>query len=115
MNPNEILLIGLKRKVAAVARRDGRILWSTVIPGGMGQGFVTILSDGARVFAYTNGSLHCLDLQNGRLLWSNDLPGYGYGIGSLALPGLANAPDSTTVAALVAAEQASASAANAAA
>ena len=54
---------------------------------------VTVLADGQRIFAHTQGTLHCLDLANGQLLWSNELPGYGYGLASLCLPGGPTAPD----------------------
>jgi len=98
MNSDDILLLGLKRTVSAISKLDGRSLWDTTLPGGFaGYDFVTVLSDGQRVFAHTEGKLFCLDLANGRILWSNDLPGYGYGIASLCFPGGAAAPDPTAV------------------
>lgn len=87
MNSSDILLLGLKHRVAAVSRQDGHILWSTDIKGGMGNGFVTITADHTQVFAYSDGHLHCLELLSGRILWSNELQGYGYGMASLAIPG----------------------------
>jgi outer membrane protein assembly factor BamB len=97
MNSDNILLLGLKRTVVAVSKHDGGTLWATKLPGGVGMDFVTVLSDGAQVFAHTDGKLHCLDLANGQLLWSNELKGYGYGIASLCFPGGASAPDAATV------------------
>jgi len=97
MNSDNILLLGLKKTVTAISKADGTILWATRLPGGMGSDFVTVLSDGQSVFAYACGSLHCLDLGNGHLQWSNGLPGYGYGIASLSFPGGPTAPDLAAV------------------
>lgn len=97
MNSDEILILGLKRSVSAISRRDGRVLWQSRLPGGVGDGFVTVISDGALIYAHTQGKLHCLDLADGRLLWSNELIGYGYGIASLCLPAGPAAPDIAAV------------------
>lgn len=97
MNPDEILLIGLKKRVAAFSKLDGRELWSTELPGSMGSAFVTVLCDGRHVFAYAGGHLHCLDIFSGQTLWQNDLPGYGYGMATLALADGRSAPDAAAV------------------
>lgn len=112
MKAHDILVIGLKHRVAAISRIDGRELWSTELSGGMGQGFVTLLSDGAQVFAYASGHLHCLDLATGRIIWTNEMPGYGYGLGSLALPNGQSAPNIPSVQAIMDADSAAASAAS---
>jgi outer membrane protein assembly factor BamB len=94
MNSDNILLLGLKNTVTAISKDDGQILWKTELPTThSGDEFVTVLSDGRFVFAHTEGKLHCLDLANGQILWSNDLKGYGYGIASLCFPGGPSAPD----------------------
>jgi len=96
---SDILLLGLKGKVTAVSKIDGSILWCTELKGGVfsSGGFVTLISDGKYVFAYSTGQLHCLDLATGEPQWANDLPGYGYGLGSLCLPGQGSAPDMATL------------------
>ncbi len=94
MNSDEILLLGLKQSVTAISKHDGQTLWKTELPGSLsGDDFVTVLADDRFVFAHTEGKLHCLDLANGQVLWSNKLPGYGYGMASLCFPGGAAAPD----------------------
>jgi outer membrane protein assembly factor BamB len=94
MNSDNILLLGLKQSVTAVSKHEGQTLWKTELPTTLsGDDFVTVLSDGLLVFAHTEGKLHCLDLANGQILWSNDLKGYGYGIASLCFPGGSSAPD----------------------
>lgn len=101
MNPEDILLLGLKARVTAISRKTGQQIWSTALPGGMGYDFVTLLNDGERIFAHTKGRLHALDVASGQLLWSNELSGYGYGVASLALPGGPSAPDPQAVAHLL--------------
>jgi outer membrane protein assembly factor BamB len=94
MNSDNILLLGLKYSVTAISKVDGQTLWKTELPTALsGDDFVTMLSDGRLVFAHTYGKLHCLDLANGQVLWSNDLKGYGFGIASLCFPGGTSAPD----------------------
>lgn len=92
MNTEDILLLGLKSSVTAISKLNGCILWTTDLPSGLGDGFVTVLSDGMRVYAYTYGELHCLELDTGRRIWSNELKGYGYGLASLCLPAGQSAP-----------------------
>ncbi len=94
MNSDNILLLGLKHSVTAISKQDGEILWKTDLPITLsGDDFVTVLSDETRVYVHTEGKLHCLDLANGQMLWSNELRGYGYGVASLCFPGGATAPD----------------------
>jgi outer membrane protein assembly factor BamB len=97
MNPDDVLLLGLKASVTAVSKADGKKLWKTQLPGGMGDGFVTLLSDGTRIFAHSQGRLHCLDAESGKILWSNGLPGYGFGLASLAFPRNASSPATAAV------------------
>ncbi len=98
MTSDEILLLGLKHSVTAISKRDGQTLWKIELPGSVsGDDFVTVLADDRFVFAHTEGKLHCLDLANGHLLWSNKLPSYGYGIASLCFSGGAAAPDAGAV------------------
>jgi outer membrane protein assembly factor BamB len=104
MNANDIVLLALKHKVTAIAKSDGRHLWCTEIRGGLVSGgdFITLASDDTHVFAYSGGHLHCLELFSGRLLWSDELPGYGFGLASLCLPGHGSAPDHAAVKQLMA-------------
>jgi outer membrane protein assembly factor BamB len=111
MNPSDILLLGLKKRVAAISKLDGQELWSTELSGSLGTEFVTVLCDGSKVFAYTGGHLHCLDLESGQVLWHNDLPGYGYGLATLALADGRSVPDTAAVKVLLDEAAASSSAA----
>src|SRR4051794_17934678 len=97
MKPDDLLFLGVKSRVLAISRRDGVTVWSAQLPCGIGQAmFVTLLFDGSHLFAHTHGQLHCLDWASGRVLWTNDLPGCGYGIASLCVAGGVFAPDAAT-------------------
>ncbi len=94
MNSDNILLLGLHHSVTAISKTDGTVLWKTDLPTNLnGHEFVTLISDGKLVFVHAEGELHCLDLANGQLLWSNNLRGYGYGLATLCCPGIGSAPD----------------------
>ena len=97
MNNQNVIFVGVKRTVIALTKGEGRILWSTKLPGGLGSGFVTVACDERYVFAHSDGKLHALDLDSGRLLWSNALTGLGYGLASICVPGEMSAPSSTLV------------------
>ncbi len=84
---DQIVVLGMARRVAAISKSDGAILWSTELSNALGNPFVTLVLDSDRIFAGCAGHLHCLDLATGRILWTNELPGYGYGLASLCLPG----------------------------
>ncbi len=92
MTSDELLLLAVKARVLAISKRDGRTIWITELPGGLSSGFVTLLADDKHVFAHTKGQLHCLALSDGTLRWTNELPGCGYGIASIAFPGGGSAP-----------------------
>ena len=88
----EVVLLGVKRTVIAFERKTGRRVWSRELASGMSGDFVTVIADDTRVYAHTHGKIYCLDLATGTVLWEDQLPGLGYGIASLALPGSGSAP-----------------------
>jgi outer membrane protein assembly factor BamB len=45
----------------------------------MKSGYVTLLLDGDRLIASTNGYIFCLDPLTGEILWNNPLKGFGMG------------------------------------
>jgi outer membrane protein assembly factor BamB len=115
MNSNDIVLLGLKQSVTAISKADGGVVWCTELGGGgMGGSFVTLICDAERIFAYSGGSLFCLELTTGRFLWQNELSGYGYGLASLCVPGFGSAPDTATITRLLAQQEAAAAGAGSA-
>jgi outer membrane protein assembly factor BamB len=105
MATNDIIFLGLKSQVTAISKFDGSIVWVTPLPGGMGDTFVTVACDGEKVYAYTKGSIHCLDMLSGKLLWSNGLQGYGYGTACICVPGHPQSTDAVLHAKMVLDEQ----------
>jgi len=103
LNPADIVFLGLKGKVTAISKSDGKILWVTELSGAQ---YVTMTADATRLYACTYGKLFCLDISTGEILWKNGLSGYGYGVASLHLYGFPPALDSTTYEAIRAAEAA---------
>jgi len=111
MNPADLLLLATKNHVVALHKDTGEVLWKTKLNGGSGWGgeFVTLLADEQLVFAHARGTVSCLELATGKILWTNELKGLGYGLASLALPGGASAPNSATMQALAAQQDAASS------
>lgn len=114
MNPSDVILLGMKKKVAAVERATGRILWEKKLRGGQGD-FVTLLCERGLVFACAGGHLHCLELATGAELWQNELSGYGYGLASLCVPDGPSAPSAAALASFAKQQAAVAASAGAAA
>jgi outer membrane protein assembly factor BamB len=106
MKAPEIILIGVKHSISAVSRANGQVLWTTKLPGGLGSDFVAVTCDGERVFAHSSGQLFCMDLSSGQMLWTNELRGYGYGLATICVPGMASSPDLATVRAIQAQREA---------
>jgi outer membrane protein assembly factor BamB len=89
----DLIVLGMSGRVATISKTDGHIIWSTELNSSLGSNFVTLLIEGNRIFASCAGHLHCLDLGTGEILWTNELPGYGYHLASLCLPGGKSSPD----------------------
>ena len=94
VNADDIVLIGVKQSVIAFLRNSGQRLWVADLGSGIGSGFVSLIADEARVYVHSRGELCCLDLFSGKELWRDGLPGAGYGVASLALPGRSSVPPS---------------------
>ena len=106
MNPSELLVIvALNTSVAALLKSSGKMVWQTDLPGIVGDRFVTLTADASHVFAYAKGKLHCLDTKTDRVLWTNELKGFGYGIASVCVPGVPSASDPTAYAQMEAEKQ----------
>ena len=85
------IYIGIKGRVLALDRASGMQLWQTRLKG---LDFVNVAWDGDRLYAATSGEIFCIDPSDGSILWHNPLKGYGWGIVSIAGPGISpsNAP-----------------------
>ena len=78
----DMVFVGLNRRVIALDRFDGHIVWEWKAP--RGSGFVSILLDGDRLVASVSGYVYCLDPVYGQVVWENALRGYGTGYATLA-------------------------------
>lgn len=85
---DRVVLLGVKHTIIAFDRQTGARLWTRDLGGGMTADFVTLIADETRAYAHARGRFYCLDLTTGALLWQDELTGLGYGIGSIAVPGV---------------------------
>jgi len=81
--PQHIVLF-LNGNVVRIDPLTGQVVWATKQPKGIHGRFATILIDGDVVLVGTNGHLFALDVEDGRILWLNELKGMGFGLVSVA-------------------------------
>ncbi|MBT8486522.1 MAG: PQQ-binding-like beta-propeller repeat protein [Phycisphaerales bacterium] len=81
-DPDDLVFVGLRGHVAALARDTGEIVWKWKSP--KGSNYCNILLDGDCVLVGIYGYLYCLDAATGALRWHNPLKGFGMGVTSLA-------------------------------
>ncbi|MBE7490678.1 MAG: PQQ-binding-like beta-propeller repeat protein [Planctomycetes bacterium] len=95
--PEHIVLF-LNGNVVRVDPLTGQVLWVTRQPKGIHARFATIVIDGDMVLVGANGHIFALDIEDGRVLWLNELKGMGYGLVTVATAG-PQAPGQATAAA----------------
>ena len=78
----DLVFVGFNRRVVALHRDTGELIWSWKSPNG--SGFPAILLDGDRLIASVHGYTYCLDPITGEQLWANSLPGLGMGTACIA-------------------------------
>jgi outer membrane protein assembly factor BamB len=81
MTIEQLIFIGLRGYVIALDRDSGETVWTN---DKLKSGYTTLLLDGDRLIASTNGYMYCLDPLTGDILWQNPLKGYGVGVTDLA-------------------------------
>lgn len=81
---SELLFVGIKGHVVALEAYDGTERWRTKL---VGNDFVSVASDGDRLYAAARGEVFCLDRTTGTVLWRNGMKGLGWGLASLLPPG----------------------------
>jgi outer membrane protein assembly factor BamB len=99
---NSLVFVGLNGRVAALNRRSGTTVWTWKAPKPRGwtTGYVSLLVlDEKQLIASVNGYTYCLDPRTGREQWSNELPGFGTGVTSIAALGRHNSNDVVVAAA----------------
>ena len=101
----DLAYVGLNRRVLALDRYTGEIVWEWKSP--RGAGFVSLLLDGDRLLVGVSGYVYCLDPLYGQLVWENQLKGYGTALTSFASVHGSNA-DGAAVASIAQARRAAA-------
>ena len=95
------------RRVIALDRADGHVVWEWKAP--KGSGFVSLLLDGDRLMVGVSGYIYCLDPTYGQVVWENPLKGYGSAVSLIV--SVNGSADGTTAAAAIAEQTAAAAAA----
>ncbi len=80
-----LVYIGIKGCVLALDRATGEQIWSTALRGGE---FVNVILSDNELYGATKGELYCLDPATGHIRWHNPLKGLGWGLVSIAAPGV---------------------------
>ncbi len=82
MNLSDLIFTGFNRRVAALDKRTGKIIWQQKLHNG--QTYVTLLLDGDVLIVAVDGYMYGLDALTGAQLWFNEMAGFGAGVTSLA-------------------------------
>ena len=82
MNLSDMIFTGFNRRVAALDKRTGEIVWEQKLR--KGQQYVTLLLDGGVLIAAVDGYMYGLNALTGEQLWFNEMAGFGTGVTSLA-------------------------------
>ena len=82
MNLSDLVFTGFNKRVAALDRNTGAIVWQWKAPSG--TSYTSLLLDGDRLIVSVQGYMYALDAATGRELWANEMAGYGFGVASLA-------------------------------
>lgn len=82
MSIADLVFTGFNKRVAALHRDTGEILWQWTAPSG--SSYTSLLLDGDRLIVSVHGYMYALDATTGHQLWMNEMSGFGYGVASLA-------------------------------
>jgi len=81
MNLDQLVFAGFNRRVAALDRRTGEIVWQWKAP--KGNCYVSLLLDQNVLIVAVDGYLFGLDALSGNELWYNPMKSFGSGVTSL--------------------------------
>lgn len=97
----DLVFVGFNRRVVALHRDDGGLIWDWKSPAG--SGFPAVLLDGDRLIVSVQGYTYCLDPITGEQLWANPLKGMGVGTATIA--SIYGTTGSTAAAAIIVQQQ----------
>lgn len=82
MDLSDLVFTGFNKRVAALHRKTGEIVWEW--KASHGSSYVTLLLDKDILIVSVFGYMYGLEALTGTQLWYNSMPGYGMGVASLA-------------------------------
>jgi len=71
MDISDLVFTAFNKRVAALDRDTGEIVWQWKAPSG--ETYASLLLDGDRLIVCIHGYMYALNAANGRLLWANDM------------------------------------------
>lgn len=107
MNIAELVFTGFNRRVAALDRRNGQIVWQWRAP--KGSLYVSLLLEPGVLVVSVDGYMYGLDPLTGGQLWFNPMDGFGTGVTSLVSVNGSGSSPVNIAAAQIAAKQAASS------
>lgn len=78
MNIADLVFVGFNRRVAALKRQTGEIIWEWKASNG--ASYVSLLLDGGTLIVSVHGYMYGLDAATGNQLWYNPMKGFGTGV-----------------------------------
>jgi outer membrane protein assembly factor BamB len=78
MNTADLVFVGFNRRVAALLRQTGELVWEW--KASHGTSYVSLLLDGGLLIVSVSGYMYGLDAATGKQLWHNPMQGYGTGV-----------------------------------
>ena len=85
MSTSNTVFVGIHGSVVALDKTTGTELWLTHLKG---SDFVNVAVSDDNILATTKGALFCLDRATGQIRWQNPLKGLGFGLSTIAIPGV---------------------------
>ncbi len=110
MNLADLVFSGFNRRVAALHRRTGQIVWQWRAP--KGSVYVSLLLEPGVLVVSVDGYMYGLNPLTGGQLWYNPMDGFGTGVTSLVSVNGSGGSQVNIAAAQIAAKQADSSSAN---
>lgn len=109
MKATDLVFSGFNRRVAALHRLTGQIVWQWRAP--KGTRYVSLLLEPNLLVVSVDGYMYGLDPLTGRELWYNPMDGFGTGVTSLvSANGIASSPVNLAAAEIYARESSQSSA-----
>lgn len=91
MQTQDLVFTGFNRRVAALHRHTGAIVWQW--KARQGSSYVSLLLDGGLLVVAVDGYMYGLDPLTGAELWFNPMTGFGTGVTALvSVNGLSSNP-----------------------